>query len=77
MASYGIYVVDDGNGSFTINKLMRAPTSVTISGGTSLIPIVSGGGPVGTTTGYTPCLNVSEMVAKCMAIVQADRSYVG
>ncbi len=36
MASYAAYVLDNGDGTFTLSALMRAPTTHTISGGTDL-----------------------------------------
>lgn len=77
MAAYAAYVIDNGNGSFTLSKVMRAPTAVTITGGTDLTPPATGGGPVGTTTGLTFTGFLGDAWQRVTEICAADRAYNG
>ena len=81
MANYLVQVSDNGDGSYTLSGVFRAPTNLG-SGSTNLTPTRSGGDAVGKTTGWTGNLggfvgNVGEVLSKAIPIVEADTALNG
>jgi hypothetical protein len=85
MANYAALFTDNADGTFTITTLMRAPTTTTITGGTSLLTDTysqnAATGALTSASGFKVTTNTSTLrsPAECFerssAIVRNDRSF--
>lgn len=80
MADYGIQVTDNNDGTFTLTKVMRAPTTVTITGGTDITSTFAVAAE--TTNASGSVVNgvrrqPQDIVLQALYLVAADRSKNG
>lgn len=81
MASYAAYVVDNGDGTFTLSALQRNPTTHTISGGTDLTTAAEevpaqGANPTGAVQNAVR-RQPQDVFLQALTVVAADRSLNG
>lgn len=78
MANYSANITDNGNGSWTLTNVYRAPGQTASGANTSaggsqvLTPTRSGGDAVGTTTGWTYQPSVLQAFYEAGVIAAAD-----
>lgn len=93
MADYGIKISDNGDGTFTITTCMRAPTTTTITGGTTLLTnTFTQTASTGVVTAISGFLDSAtdpadglghklrsplEALQRCIAYIAGDRSFNG